>query len=196
MQKKISQRKADYPIDALFVNRWSPRAMSGESLTEEEFMALFEAARWAPSSYNGQPWHFLYAKKGSKHWSTFFTLLVEFNQSWTKNAAVLLVILSKNTFAQSNQPARTHSFDAGAAWENLALEGSKRGLVVHGMEGFDYEKARTTLKVPNDYTIEAMIAVGKPGKKEDLPKELQERETPSERKKVQEFISEGPWKKE
>ena len=137
------KRKPTYSIHPFILNRWSPRAMSGEELTDEELLPLFEAARWAPSSYNNQPWRFLYAKRNTKHWNTFFSLLGEFNQSWCKNAAVLIVVISHQNFEHNNKPSRTHHFDTGAAWENLALEATHRGLVAHGMEGFEYEKART-----------------------------------------------------
>ena len=100
-------------------------------------------------------------------------------------------MLSRTTFEFDNKPAVTHSFDAGAAWQNLALQGSLHGLVIHGMQGFDYDKARTELAVPEEYTVEAMAAIGKRGKKEDLPAELQEREQPSDRKPVNDLIFEG-----
>ncbi len=115
----------------------------------------------------------------------------EFNQSWTINAAVLIVVVSKNNFDHNNKLSRTHSFDTGAAWQNLALQASLMGLVAHGMEGFDYEKAKNELHIPADYTVEAMAAIGKPGKKENLPAALQEREQPSDRKPIQSFIFEG-----
>jgi len=184
-------RKAEYDVHPLILNRWSPRAMTGEAISDEELMPLFEAARWAPSSYNGQPWRFLYAKRDTPHWGAFFDLLVDFNKQWAKNAAVLIVMISKKTFGHNGQPAVTHSFDTGAAWENLALEGSWRGLVVHGMQGFDYEKARTVLKIPEEYTLEAMAAIGKKGQKEDLPAKMQEREVPSQRKELKEIVIEG-----
>ncbi len=127
MTKGTEKRKADYPIDSLFLDRWSPRAMSGESITDEELFTLFEAARWAPSSYNGQPWRMLYAKRETAHWPRFLELLVEFNQTWAKNAAALVVFISKTTFDHNGEPAATHSFDTGAAWENFALQGALRG---------------------------------------------------------------------
>ena len=190
----MNQRKPEYAIDPLFVNRWSPRALSTELMEEKDLMKLFEAARWAPSSYNAQQWRFIYAKRGTKEWETLFHLLVPFNQSWAKNAAYLVVILSRKRFEYNDEPSRTHSFDAGAAWQNLALQATLLGLVAHGMEGFDYERTRKELNVPEKYDIEAMIAIGKPGKKEDLPPELQEREFPSDRKKISEFIYEGTFK--
>lgn len=186
-----TNRTPEHPIQPLILNRWSPRALSGEPVTDEELMSLFEAARWAPSSYNNQPWRFVYAKRETQHWQTFFSLMGEFNQGWAGKAAALVVILSKKTFDYNDQPSVTHRFDTGAAWENLALEASARGLVAHGMEGFDYEKARVDLGVPDLYDIEAMIAIGKPGNKEDLSPELQERESPSDRRPLHEIVMEG-----
>lgn len=187
MFKRIPQ----FSINELFIKRWSPRAMSGQEISDAELMSLFEAARWAPSSFNNQPWRFIYAKRNTHHWDALFNLMVESNQSWTKNAAVLMVVISKKTFDHNNKPAHTHSFDTGAAWENLALQGASMNLVVHGMEGFDYERARKVLNIPEGYTIEAMIAVGKPADKNVLSEDLQKREQPSDRKKVSEFIFEG-----
>ena len=158
-------------------------------------MTLFEAARFAPSSYNNQPWRFVYAKRDTEHWDTLFNLMVEPNQSWARNAAALIVIISKNNFEFNGEPARTHTFDAGAAWENLALQGTVMGLVVHGMEGFDYDKGREVLGVPEGHTVEAMAVIGKPGKKEDLPAELQEREVLSDRKPLEEIVFEGSFGK-
>ena len=189
-----TNRKADYKVLDLILNRWSPRAMSGESISDEELMPLFEAARWAPSSYDGQPWRFIYAKRDTPAWDTLYNLMVQFNKDWTKNAAVLMVIVSRDTFTYNNKPARTHSFDTGAAWENLALQGTANGLVVHGMEGFDYKKTKEVLRIPDGYTVEAMCAIGRPGKKEDLPKEMQKDEKPSDRKSITEFVFEGLFK--
>lgn len=190
----LEERKAEHPVDPLFLRRHSPRAMSGEALAKNELLPLFEAAKWAPSSYNNQPWRFLYALKNSLDWETFLNLLVKQNQAWCKNAGALVVVISKKTFDHNGKPALTHSFDAGAAWENLALQGTLKGLVVHGMQGFDYERAKAELSVPDDYQVEAMIAIGKPGRKDDLPPELQEREVPTQRKKLSEIIFEGRFK--
>ncbi|MCI0382209.1 MAG: nitroreductase family protein [Chlamydiae bacterium] len=201
MTNKISQeiqkfRKFAYPIHPFLQNRWSPRSMTGEGISEAELMHLFEAARWAPSSYNNQPWRFIYAMRDTPEWATLYDLMVEFNQQWTKKAAVLLVVISRNTFEKNNKLARTHSYDTGSAWMSLALEGSYRGYVVHGMEGFDYEKARKNLQIPDDYTVEAMAAIGKRAPKEQLPtKEMQDREQPSDRKPISEFIMKGKFQK-
>jgi nitroreductase len=187
-------RKPEHNVDELFLSRWSPRAMSGEEIDEATLFSLFEAARWAPSSNNNQPWRFIYGRRNTKNWTTIFNLLAEGNQGWAKNAAVLIVVISKTTF-DNGKNARTHSYDAGAAWENFALRGSLMGLVVHGMQGFDYDKAKEVLHIPDGYQVEAMIAVGKKGKKEDLPQYLQEREFPSARKNVSEIAMEGVFKK-
>ena len=184
-------RKPDHEISPLFINRWSPRAMSGEEIGRDELMRLFEAARWAPSSMNNQPWRFLYAMRNGAHWKTFFDLLVPGNQAWCVNAAALIVAVSKTTFDFNGKPARTHSYDTGAAWGYLALQGSMLGLVIHGMQGFDYDKAKEVLRIGDEHQVEAMAAVGRPGRKEDLPLPLQEREFPSSRKNVEEFVFEG-----
>jgi len=188
-------RTSDYPINPLFLSRWSPRSMSGEGMTDEELFPLFEAARWAPSSYNNQPWIFIYAHRDTPQWKPLFDLMVEANQSWTKNAAVLLVILSKKTFYHNGKPSHTHSFDTGSAWMSLDLEGTSRGYVVHGMEGFDYDKAKKSLQIPDDYQVEAMAAIGKPAPKEKLPPELQKREAPSPRRPIEQFIMNGKFEK-
>lgn len=193
-KKFLIDRKPEVSsVDALFVERWSPRAMSGEVMSQEDLMALFEAARWAPSSYNEQPWRFIYAKRGTPAWDVFFDLLVPFNQEWCKNGSVLMVIISKKTSSRGG-PNHCHSFDAGAAWENLALQGHLKGLVVHGMGGFDYEKARTALNIADDYSVEAMCVIGKPAPVQVLSKDLQAYEKPSGRKAIHEIAFEGTFK--
>jgi nitroreductase len=184
-------RKAEYPINEIFINRCSPRAMSAESITHQQLMTLFEAARWAPSSFNAQPWRFIYTHRETPEWDLLFNLLTPKNQRWTKNAAVLMVVMSRHLFEYNNKPSRTHTFDVGSAWMSLALQASMMGLVAHGMEGFDYDKARQDLRIPDEYTVEAMIAIGKRGNVEDLPEDLREAEKPSDRKKVEEFVFEG-----
>ena len=193
MIKGSEVRQADFPIDKIFIDRWSPRAMSGEGISREELMRLFEAARWAPSSFNAQQWRALYAHRDTKQWQTFFDLLVDANKIWAKNAAVLVVFISRKTFEHNGKPSITHSYDTGAAWENFALQGCWQNLVVHGMQGFDYERARQDLLIPEEFQVEAMAAVGRPAPKEILPEKLQERESPSSRRKITESIFEGPF---
>jgi nitroreductase len=124
----------------------------------------------------------------------FFGLLVEANKSWAKNAAALVVFISRKRFEHDNEPSITHSYDTGAAWENFALQGCRQGLVVHGMEGFDYERARAQLRIPDEFQVEAMAAVGKSGPKELLPEKLQKRESPNDRRKLTQSICEGPFR--
>jgi nitroreductase len=191
MINALDYRTPEHPIETLFVARWSPRAMSGEPLSEEEIGKLFEAARWAPSTYNEQEWRFLYARRDTPQWPLLFDLLVEGNQAWCKNAAMLCVILAHKVFTKNGKPNPVHLFDSGCAFENLALQGTAMGLVVHGMQGFDYDKARTALNVPDDYAVAAMFAAGKPGDVGVLPEQLRDREKPSDRKPIDEIICEG-----
>jgi len=188
-------RKSSYPINPLILNRWSSRAMTGEDLDNDEIMSLFEAARWAPSSYNNQPWRFIYAKRNTEHWEILFNLLVDGNKVWAKKSALLVVVISRKNFENNEKPARTHQFDTGSAWENLALEAFSRGLVAHGMQGFDYDKARIDLEIPDDFEVMAMIAIGKKGSREDLPPELQEKEKLTDRKPLKDIVMEGIYHK-
>jgi nitroreductase len=165
--------------------------MSGESISQAELAVLFEAARWAPSAGNTHPWRILYAHRDSEHWSRFFDLLVERNQVWCRNAAALLMFISRKTHEQTGRPLVTHSYDTGAAWENLALQGMLSGFVVHGMAGFDYARARTTLSIPEDFQVEAMAAVGRPGPVTVLPEDFQARESPNTRRAISDLVFEG-----
>ena len=166
------------------------RAFSDEPVTNEELMPLFEAARWAPSAYNEQPWRFMYTQKGTKLWQQLLDLMIPFNQSWAKNAPVLVVLTSKTFFDRNGKLSHTNSIDAGAAWMSLALQASLNGVVVHGIGDFDYDKARTILQISPEFKIEIIIAIGKPGNKENLPQELQLREKPNERKQLDEIVEE------
>jgi nitroreductase len=190
----LDHRTANHPIEQLFLRRWSPRAMSGEPVAEAELMSLFEAARWAPSTYNEQEWRFLYAHRESEYWETFLGLLMEANQAWCIRAGVLIVALSAKQFTRNGKPNPVHSLDTGMAVQNLLLQGASHGLVCHGMAGFDRGKTRVALNVPEDYEIECMIAVGKPGEIELLPDNYQEMDRhPSSRKPIGEFAAAGPF---
>lgn len=188
---KYLNRTSSYPILPLLLSRISSRAFSEESLTEDELMSLFEAARWAPSSYNNQPWRFVYARRGEKEWDTLFNVLIDFNKSWCKNADTLIAVISRNNFEHNNKPARTSHFDAGSAWMSLALEAHSRNIVAHAMEGFDYDALKKNLQIPDSFTVEAMIAVGRQGNKADLPEDLRKREEPSTRKPLTDVIAKG-----
>ncbi len=184
-------RQPEADVDEIFVRRWSPRAMSGEAISEPELRTLFEAARWAPSCFNGQPWRFVYARRETQPWRAFFELLAEGNQRWAHRAAVLVIVVSRLTFEHDGSPCSTHGYDAGAAWGYLALQASLSGLVAHGMRGFDHERARAMLDAPDEYAVQAMVAIGRPGRVEDLPERLQAREVPSGRKPLAELAFEA-----
>jgi nitroreductase len=174
-----------------FLRRWSPRAMSGEPVRHDELLQLLEAARWAPSCFNAQPWHFVYAYRGSDGWDPLFGTLAEGNRTWVARAGALLACCSRTTFERNGKANRFHALDAGAAWQSLALQAMHLGLVCHGMGGFDEDAARAALELPEEWTVQCMIAVGRPGRIEDLPDDYQEREKPSTRKPIAEIASEG-----
>ena len=119
-KEKTFQRNSAFKINSIILNRWSPRSMTGEELDNDTLMSLFEAARWAPSSFNNQPWRFIYAKRNTKYWDKIFDLLVESNKVWAKNAGILVVVISNKNFEHNGKFSITHQYDAGAAWENLA----------------------------------------------------------------------------
>jgi nitroreductase len=193
MVKGSHSRRAEYAVDAIFIDRWSPRAMSGEAVSHDELMLLFEAARWAPSSANYQPWRMLYALRDSAHWPLFLGLLVPGNRTWAQQGGALVLFLSKKTF-DDGRPCVTHAFDTGAAWENFALQASLRDLVVHGMQGFDYDRARSELQIPQDYEVNAIAVVGKPGDPQLLPESVRARERPNDRRPVSQSVREGPFR--
>lgn len=184
-------RPRRYGSDDIFRKRWSPRSMTGKAVNDQDLMAMFEAAHWAPSAANNQSWRFIYARREDPEWDLFFSFLNEKNQRWCKNAGALVVIVSKTTFDRNDKPSRTHSFDTGAAWAMFALEGASRGLVVHGMQGFSYERATSELDVPDGFCVEAMAAVGVLDEPSKLPDDLAAREKPSGRKQLAQIIMRG-----
>lgn len=193
MLKGSDKRVAGYPVDPLFIDRWSPRAMSGEAISEAEMMTLFEAARWAPSCGNFQPWRFLYARRGTDFWPAFLDLLNTGNRGWAERAGALVLVISRTHFDGDGRSCASHSYDAGAAWQNIALQAWIGGLVAHGIAGFDAERARRVLRVPAAYAIEAMIVLGKPGDVSLLPDSLQKREQPNDRRPLAQTVCEGPF---
>ncbi len=182
-------RQINHPINDLFWCRWSPRAMSGETLNETEVLELLEAARFAPSSFNEQPWRFIYSLRNSLAWQKILDNLVPFNQAWAKNSGALVVVLSHKKYRKNDKHNDKASFDTGAAWQNIALQASLKSLVAHGMGGVNYEDLRTKFEINNDYNIEMVIALGKIAAKNVLDKELSEIEEPSDRLKLEEISS-------
>ena len=192
---EANHRHADHPIDAIFLERWSPRAFTGEAMPHETLLTLLEAARWAPSSYNSQPWRFIYAHRDTPEFDRLLNLLVPFNQSWAKNASVLTILVSPSTMlppgAEKPVPSHSHSHDAGAAWAYLALQATKSGWQAHGMVGFDIDRAFAELNVPPGFRVEQAIAIGRAGDKSILPEQLAAREAPNDRLPLDQIIVHG-----
>ena len=187
-------RVREHGVDPLFPARWSPRAFTGQAIPDETLMAIFEAARWAPSCFNLQPWRFLYAKRDSAHWLTFLNLLIPHNQTWAQNASVLGVVVSKTLLERPNVdpvPSHSHSYDAGAAWMSLALQAWKLGWAAHGMIGFDIPRTYLELHVPEHHRVEAAFAIGKPAGADVLPEPFASREHPSDRRPLSDMLLEG-----
>lgn len=182
-------------VDSLFLERWSPRAFDSSAVPQDDLDTIFDAARWAPSAFNYQPWRFLYAHRDGADWQRFLELLAPFNQSWVQNAGVIVFILSDTLMAapgsEDYKPSHSHSFDAGAAWALLALQATRLGYHTHGMTGVDFDKARAELAVPERFRIEAAVAIGRQGDKAVLPEALQAREEPSDRKPIEAFAHSG-----
>lgn len=191
----VGPRSADYPIAPMFLARWSPRAFTGEPIAEADLLTMLEAGRWAASSYNSQPWRFVYARRDTPHWERFLGLLNPFNQSWAKSASALVILVSNPMMrppgAEKNVPSRSHSLDAGAASGYMALQAVEMGWFMHGMVGIELDRIATELNVPEGYHVEAAYAVGRLGDKSILPEGLQAREAPSPRRPLTELAFEG-----
>ena len=183
------ERNPEYKINDIFLKRWSPRAIAGK-ITKEELLTMLEAGRWAPSSYNNQPWRFIYGLFGTESFEKLSSLLFDGN-SWAKSSGALVLVISKKTFDRNGKEYKTHSLEAGSAWQNVALQGIHMNIYTHGMGGFDYEKAREVFSIPKEYSVEMMFAVGKSSSKEDLSENLAEMETPNNRKPLKEIAFEG-----
>jgi nitroreductase len=185
----------DAPINELIRNRWSPRAFADKPIPPDVLRSLFEAARWAPSSNNEQPWAFLVAPKEDKeNFEKMLSVLVEFNAGWAKHAPVLTLVVAKLSFAKNNTPNRNAQYDTGSATAWLSVEATARGLFVHQMAGFDPEKARHAFGIPVGWEAIAALAIGYPGDPGSLPDRLKERElAPRTRKPLSEFVMDGHW---
>ena len=187
-------RRADYPVSLQFLDRWSPRAFTESPIAEPDLMAILEAARWAPSASNVQPWRFAYSLRGDAFWRPYVGLLNENNQKWAASAAALVVILSSRYVVAPNGDAsisKTNSFDAGCAWGYLALQAHLSGWAAHAMAGFDVEKTRGLLAVPPAYAVEAVVAIGRQGTVDALPIGLRARELPSQRRPLADSVFAG-----
>jgi nitroreductase len=186
-------RVAEHPIDPIFLNRWSPRAFSPKPIDDEVLWSVLEAARWAPSASNEQPWRFIIARSEADR-AKFLQFLNPGNQRWAKDAPVLLVIVSKQSFTPTGTLNPVHQFDAGTASGFMHLQAAQNGLYVHGMAGFDNDQARAILGVPEEFDILAVFAIGKRGDIAQLPADLQAREVPSDRRPLAQTVMEGEFR--
>ena len=192
MQKPAA---TDYPIHNLISHRWSPRAFDAKPVPAEALRSLFEAARWAPSSNNEQPWAYIVATKdNAAEFAQMTSVLVEFNANWAKNAPVLGLAVSERALAKNNSQNRNAHYDTGAATTLLSIEATARGLFVHQMAGFDPDQARTVFNIPEGWDAIAAFAIGYPGDPASLPAPYNEREVvPRVRKPIKEFVMTGQW---
>ncbi|HEX5935216.1 MAG TPA: nitroreductase family protein [Pseudorhizobium sp.] len=189
-----NNRHSEHPIDAFFLNRWSPRAFTGEAMSKETLLTILDAGHWAPSSGNNQPWRFVYALRDTESWPVVLDILTPGNQRWAKNASALIIFVSRTyriSKDSQKKPAYTHSFDTGSSWFSIACQAMKLGYHAHGMEGLDREKAVQVLGIPEGFRVEAACAIGKLAPKETLPDDLREREIQSQRKPLAEVAFEG-----
>ena len=185
----------EYPVHEFIRDRWSPRAFAQKPISAEDLRSLFEAARWAPSSSNEQPWAFIVATHGDQeNFAKALQPLVEFNATWAKHAYVLGYAVSELAFAKNDTPNRNAQYDTGAAMSQLTTEATSRGIRVHQMAGFDPNTARDIFKIPAGWDAIAAFAMGYPGDPASLPEPYRQRETlPRVRKPIREFVMTGTW---
>jgi nitroreductase len=186
---------AEFPIHELIATRWSPRAFGDKDVAPETLRSLFEAARWAASSSNEQPWRFIVATRDDKeNFDKALQPLVEFNVNWAKHAAVLGFAVCELAFAKNQAPNRNAQYDTGAAMALLCIEATARGLFVHQMAGFDPDTAREVFDIPSGFEAIAAFAIGYPGDPASLPQPLRDRElAPRSRKPIRDFVMTGQW---
>lgn len=189
------QASAEHPINELLRRRWSPLAFSARRVEPEHLLSLMEAARWAPSSFNGQPWNFILATKDEpEEFERMLGCLAEANRRWAKDAPVLMIAVASLLFARNGKPNRHAFYDTGAAVMSLIVEATARGLHAHQMGGFSPERARELYAIPENAEPVAAIALGYTGDPDALPADLRERELKTAvRKPLSDFVFAGRW---
>ena len=190
----VTNRKTAHQIDPIHLERWSSRAFSTRKVEEEKLHNIFEAARWAPSAANWQPWHFVFAQEQADL-EKFHSFINDNNVEWCKRAPVLVAVVSKLTRNEEGDPNPFHAFDTGTAWGYLSLEAHRQGLITHGMGGFDPEMAKEVLGISDEYVVQAVVAIGYYDPEAPLSERNKEREVPSNRNPLDEFVFEGSFKK-
>jgi nitroreductase len=189
------QHSGEHPIHPLIATRRSPRAFASASVEPETLACLMEAARWAPSSMNEQPWSFIVATRANQsNFDRLLGCLVEFNVQWAQHAPLLLLSVARLTFESTGEPNRHAFHDVGQAIANLTFQATVSGLLVHQIAGFDVVKARREFSIPQDYEPVAAAAIGYPGNPGELSEKLRKRDArPRERKPLTSFVFEGGW---
>ena len=185
----LKQAATDAAVEPLLLRRWSPRAFSGRTVSEDDLRTLFTAATWAASSYNEQPWRFIVGRRGDETYQRIFDCLTEANQGWARSAPVLFVSFAKRTFTHNDQPNAVAPHDTGAACANLALQATALGLYVHGMAGYDAAALRAAFGVPDDFDPVACWALGYRGDPAALPEHFAKMEqSPRQRRSIDEVV--------
>lgn len=192
----LETRKAEAGVDDLFIDRWSPRAYAGDEIPDSVLSKVLDAARWAPSARNAQPWRFIYARRGTAGFGRMVSTMAAYNQQWAPKASALIALVSAKAFpfGDRTDPNPFHSFDAGAAWVNLSLQANLLGWRTRAIGAFDKAKAAEVLEVPGTYAVEVIIAIGKPGDPQTLPDDLRAKETPTTRLSIRELACEGTFR--
>ena len=185
----------DYPVNDLIATRWSPYSFADKPVSDDDLRSLFEAARWAASSYNEQPWSYLVAKKeDTEEFARLLSCLVEANQSWAKQASALIIGISRLNSSRDNEPNRAAIHDLGLANATLVLEATARGLSTHQMIGILPDKVRELYSVPQGYEPMVAVAIGYAGVPENLPEALRSRDLARRpRRPLKEFVFRGKW---
>ena len=193
--EKLAETK--YPVSELIKRRWSPRAFIDKNIETEKIFSLFEAARWAPSAFNEQPWRFIVATKADPEaYAKMLSCLVEQNQEWAKKAPMLFILVVKKLFEYNGKPNRWAMHDGGLALENILLEAVNLGLAAHPMAGFSVDDVKKIYSVPDDYEPLVAVAVGYAGSPDLLEGELKERELEDrDRKPVSDLAFRDIWGK-
>jgi nitroreductase len=193
--EKLKHAPKETGLHDLILRRWSPRAYADKEVTVAELKKLFEAARWAASSSNEQPWRFLVGRRGDETYQKIFNSLVEFNQNWAKSAPVLVLSVAKKTFTEKGTPNAYGLHDTGAATATLALQATADGLHSHSMAGFDKEQARASFAIPTDYELGSVTAIGYFGDPAILPDHMKKMEVASRQRKPLAQIVFSDWEK-
>jgi nitroreductase len=193
------ERRPGHPVDSIFLQRWSARSFTGETMPENDLLTMFEAARWAHSSANRQPWRFSYALRGDANFEQYVQFLDDGNQEWGHRAAAIVIVISARFTTPADgsepRPIGTHSLDTGAALQSFTLQAAMMGYVAHPMGGIERDRIASELGIdPERYKVEAGIAIGKLAGKELLPEKFQEREKKSGRRPLDETVFKGTFR--